>query len=104
MGGPGEELPGVADLDEPARLHDADDVGDLRDHREVRDVQQAERALALDVPELPDDPVLDDDVERRGRLVGDHERGVGGERHGDDGALLHAAAVLVRIPLDPIGR
>ena len=36
-------------------------------------------------------------VERRGRLVGDQQFGIAGQRHGDHGALAHAARQLVRI-------
>ena len=40
---------------------------------------------------------LDGDVERRGRLVGDQQLGVAGQRHRDHHALAHAAGELVRI-------
>ena len=40
------------------------------------------------------------DVERRGRLVGDDERGAAGERAGDHQALALAAGELVRIALE----
>ena len=40
---------------------------------------------------------LHGDVERRGRLVGDEDVRVVGERHGDADALAHAAGELVRI-------
>ena len=43
------------------------------------------------------DPRLGRDVERRGRLVRDHEPGFGRERHGDQHALAHAARKLVWI-------
>ena len=45
---------------------------------------------------------LDGDVERRGRLVGDQHLGIAGERHGDHGALAHAARELVGILLDAL--
>ena len=40
---------------------------------------------------------LDRDVERGGRLVGDQQLRIAGERHGDHHALAHAARELVRI-------
>ncbi len=43
-------------------------------------------------------------VERRGGLVGDHQRRVACERHRDHHALLLAARELVRIVVDPAGR
>ena len=39
-------------------------------------------------------------IERRGRLVGDKQRGIAGERHGDKGALTHAAGELMGITVD----
>ena len=47
---------------------------------------------------------LDGDVERRGRLVGDQQRGLAGQRHGDHDALAHAARQAVRIVVDALGR
>jgi hypothetical protein len=40
---------------------------------------------------------LDGHVERGGRLVGDQQRRVAGQRHGDHHALAHAARQLVRV-------
>ena len=40
---------------------------------------------------------LDGDVERGGRLVGDQHLRIAGQRHGDHGALAHAAGQLMRI-------
>ena len=44
---------------------------------------------------------LHGDVERRGRLVGDQQIGLVGERHGDHDALALAAGKLMRIALEP---
>ncbi len=47
---------------------------------------------------------LGGDVERRGRLVGDQQRRIAGERHGDHGALAHAAGIFERVAVDrPLG-
>ena len=43
---------------------------------------------------------LNGDVERGGRLVGDHKLGPAGQRHGDHHALAHAAGELVRVVID----
>ena len=40
---------------------------------------------------------LHDHVESRGGLVGEEHLGLAGQRHGDDGALAHAAGELVRV-------
>ena len=45
---------------------------------------------------------LDRHVERGGRLVGDEQLRVAGERHGDHHALAHAAGELVRILVDAL--
>jgi len=42
---------------------------------------------------------LDRRVQRGRRLVEDEQRRLGGQRHGDDGALRHPAGELVRIPV-----
>ena len=50
-----------------------------------------------------DDLQLDGDVERRGRLVGDQQLRLGGERERDHHALAHAARELVRVAAqDPL--
>src|SRR6185312_14876982 len=51
-----------------------------------------------------DDLRLHRDVERGGRLVGDDQRRIGGERERDDDALAHAAGELVRIGGEPLPR
>ena len=45
---------------------------------------------------------LDRDVERRGRLVGDDQLGLAGERQGDHDPLPHAARELVRVLVEPL--
>ena len=47
---------------------------------------------------------LGGDVQRRGRLVGDDDLGIVGERHGDADALALAAGELVRIGVRPVRR
>ena len=44
---------------------------------------------------------LNGDVERRGRLVGDQQIGLVGERHGDHDALALSAGELMRIGVQP---
>jgi hypothetical protein len=45
----------------------------------------------LQVAQEVEDLGLDGHVERRGRLVGDEELRIAGQRHGDHDALAHAA-------------
>ena len=45
---------------------------------------------------------LDRDIQRGGRLVGDQQLRLGGERDGDHHALAHAAGELVRVLAQPL--
>ena len=47
---------------------------------------------------------LNGDIQRRGRLVGDQQFGVAGQRHGNHDALAHAAGELVRVFVDALVR
>src|SRR5687767_10387469 len=65
----------------------------------VRDEHDGHAELGLQLVQQLQDLGLDRHVERRGRLVGDEEVGITGQRHGDHHALPHAAGELVRILL-----
>ena len=45
---------------------------------------------------------LDRDVQRGGRLVGDQQLRLAGQRHGDHHPLAHAAGELVRVVVEPL--
>ena len=62
----------------------------------MADEQHRRAVLALDVHQQFGDGRLHRDVERRDRLVGDHDLGVAGEGAGDADALLLAAGELAR--------
>ena len=49
-----------------------------------------------------EDLSLDGDIERGGRLVGDQDRGVARQRHGDHDPLAHAARHLVGVLVEPL--
>src|SRR4030095_15919569 len=51
-----------------------------------------------------EDLLLDGDVKRRGRLVGDQKLWVASKRHCDHRALTHAARKLVRVLVHPLLR
>ena len=92
-------------LDLAAGIHHDDALRRLRHHAEIvgdEDYRGAE--LALQVEDEVEDLRLNGDVQRSGRLVGDQHLGIAGERHGDHGALAHAAGELVRIFLRPLFR
>ena len=57
---------------------------------------------ALHLAQQVEDLRLHGDVERGGRLVGDDERRLAGQRHGDHHALAHAARQLVRVVVDAL--
>jgi hypothetical protein len=84
-----------------AGVHDDHVVAHLGDHAEVvRDEHDRHAELPLERQHEVEDLRLDRDVERRGRLVGDEERRVAGERHRDHDPLAHAARELVGVFAD----
>ena len=88
----------LAFLHHRAAAQDGDAVGHVGDHREVvRDQQQAHAVLVDEVAQQFQDLLLQHDVERRGRLVGDQQLRLQRAGDGDDDALALAAGQLVRI-------
>jgi hypothetical protein len=88
---------GRAELAQAPEVHDRDAVGDLLDQREVvGDEQVGEPELRTQALEEVEDLGLDEDVERRDRLVADDERRVERERAGNGHALGLAARELAR--------
>ena len=103
--GVGEQALHTLRLDLLAGILDHDPVDGLGDHAHVvGDQDQRHAALALQVEQQVEDLRLDGDVERRGRLVGDQQLGVAGDRHGDHHPLAHAARELVREGAEPVLR
>ena len=71
-----EDVGGAALLDQPAGIHDAEPVGEVGVHRHVvGDEDHRGADLALHLADHRQHALLHDDVERRGRLVGDDELG-----------------------------
>ncbi len=99
----GEDFLGRPGLDDLALGHHADAVGDLADDAEVvGDEEHRHALLGLQLGEQFEDLRLHGDVERGGRLVGDQQFRLVGERHGDHHALALAAGELVRIGAEPL--
>ena len=102
MAGIGVDLPGRPPLHDPARVHHVDPVGVAgHDAEVVGDDEHRDAELAGQVLQQLQDLGLDGHVERRGGLVGEDERRVAGQRHGDHDPLAHAAAELVRVLAKP---
>lgn len=96
MAGRAKDFGGEAELDEAAGVHDSDAIGDASDNAEiVSNEEKAEAHFAAKAIEKFEDLLLDGDVERRGGLVSDEERGIGAEGHGDHDALAKAAGKLM---------
>ena len=92
-------------LDLAAGIHDHHPLRDLGHHAEiVGDQHDGGADAVLQVAHQVEDLRLDGDVERRGRLVGDQQLRVAGQRHGDHHPLAHAARELVRIFAHPARR
>ena len=98
----GEDCLGRALFDDLAIGHDADAVGHLAHDAEiVGDEQHRHAQPRLQRLEQRQDLRLHCDVERGGRLVGDQQVRLVGERHGDHHALALAARELVRVGVEP---
>ena len=94
----------VADLDDPAEVHDRDAVGDVADEREVvRDEEVGQPEVALQRLEQVDDLRADRHVERRDRLVEHDHLRVERERAREADALPLAAGELVREAVRVLG-
>ena len=95
-----EERGGRSGLDGLPGIDDADFVAELGDDPEImRHEQHRQPELLCQLAQQDEDLLLRGDVERGGRLVGDHQRRIAGERCGDQQALPLAAGELVRIAL-----
>ena len=89
---------GFAGFHDLAPEHDSDAIAEAADDAEiVRDEDERHVELGAETAEFGEDLGLDRDIQRGGGLVGDEQAGTAGEGHGDHGALLHAAAELVRV-------
>ena len=94
-----------AGLDDLAGIHHGDALAMLRRQPQVvGDEEQAGLAIALQLVDQLHDPRLGDDVERRGRFVGDNQVRLAGEGHGDQRALALAAGQLVRKTAEQVCR
>ena len=85
-----------------ARVHDHDARRALAGKREVvGDEDRRHAELARKVADQIHDDRLGGDIEAGGRLVGDQQRGLCGERNGDHDALAHAAGHFERVGFGP---
>ena len=99
----GKQALRIAALDHLPGVHHHDLVGQLGDHAEVvGDEDDRGAELRAQGAHQLEDLRLDGDVERGGRLVGDQQLRIAGERHGDHHPLAHPAAQLMRIVARPL--
>ena len=102
MSGLDEDVSGISLLDDLSRVHHGDAIAGLGDDPEVvRDEEERRAEVPAQVGEDAQDLRLDDDVERRRRLVGDQELWPQDERERDHDPLAHAARELVRVLVEP---
>ncbi len=84
-------------LDQPAGVHDRDAVAHVADHAHgVRDEDIGELVFILQVLQQVEDLGLDGHIQRRDRLIGDHQLGVDHQRAGNADALALPTAEAVR--------
>ena len=103
MAGIVEDLVDAALFDDAAEAHHGDVVGDLGDDAHVvGDEQHRHAAADLQALDEIEDLGLGGHIERGRRLVGDEDFGIGGERHGDHGALAHAAGEFEGVAVDQL--
>ena len=101
MFGRAEDVFNGAALHDAAVIHHDHFVGDIGHHAEVvGDHEDRHAELFLQVLHQLEDLRLDRHIERRGRLVGDQERGPAHQGHGDHGALAQPARKLERVCLE----
>src|SRR6478672_6735589 len=92
-------------FDDLALTHDRDVIAQVADDRQiVTDEHRGQTQFRLGVAEEIEDLRLNGNVERRGRLTGEHQRGSEDDRAGDGDALALAAAQLVGIAADERAR
>ena len=91
-----------ADLDDFAGIHHPDTVAGLGDDAEiVGHEQHAHTGVPPQTQNELQDLILNRHVESRGWFVRDQKFRTAGKRDGDQDALTHAAAELVRIGFEP---
>ena len=95
---PGVQLAGLGHLDDLAEVHHRDPVADALHHRQVvGDEQVGQAQLLLQIVQQVEDLGPDRDVQRRDRLIGDHESRVEDQRPGDVDPLPLATGERVRV-------
>jgi hypothetical protein len=98
-----EQRPGVGGLSDLPGVHHRDPVGASGDHPQIVGDQDHRHAQAL--PQVVDqlqDLLLDGHVQGGGRLVGDEQLRLAGQRHRDHHPLAHPTGELVRVLADAL--
>jgi hypothetical protein len=98
----GKQFVGGAFFHHLTRVHHGDAAGHFGDDAHiVRNQDQRHAAFPLQSAQQIQNLGLDRHVERGGRLIGDEQARIAGDRHGDHHALIHAARQLMRKILEP---
>ena len=101
----GKQLPHRRLLDDLPGAHHRHLVGHFRDHPEiVGDEQDRHPKFGLQAAHQIEDLRLNRHIERRGRLIGDQQRGLAHQRERDQHALPHAAGKLMGPGVVALGR
>ena len=96
-----EQVSGGGALGDAARVHDQGPVACPGDHAQVvGDHKQGRSLFGGQLGDQVENPRLNDDVERGGRLVGDQQTRAAGQGDGQDDALALAAGELVGIEIE----
>ena len=98
MSGRTKDIGLTAELDQIARVHDGDAIGNVRDHGEiVRNEKHRQSKFLAQIVEQIENLLLDGDIKRGSRLVGNQQLRTIDNGHGNHDALAHASGELVRI-------
>ena len=92
-------------LDNAPEIHHSDPVGHVPHQRQVmRDQDQRDPARRLQIRQQIDDRRLHRDIERRHRLIGNHQIRIAGNGTRQRDPLFLSAGKLLRLAIDHIGR
>ncbi len=103
MGGIFVDVHDRAALNDVTSIHHVDGVDHLSNHTEVvGNPHDCHAQFLLQLDDQIDDLRLDGDIQCGGGFIGDQQFGLAGKRHGDHGALAHAARELMGVVIQAL--